>query len=428
MRIMVIGSGGREHALAWKLNQSPLVSDIICVPGNAGMSEIAECIPWDVSDCDGLAGLAKDKGVDLTVVGPEIPLSMGIVNIFESEGLAIFGPTMEAARLESSKSFAKELMKENGIPTADFGVFTDHGLALEDAKKRGFPVVVKADGLAAGKGVVICQDLRKAQRAIQNIMVQKVFGNAGDKLIIEDLLVGEEASFLAFTDGKTVLPMASSQDHKPIYDHDQGPNTGGMGAYSPAPVVTPDIHEKIMNRIMLPAVKGMAKRGIPYKGVLYAGIMIKDGEPYVLEFNCRFGDPEAQPILVRMQGDLLPVIQAVIKGRLSKVKISWSDNVAVCVVAASSGYPSVFEREKQIEGLASVSEIPDVTVFHAGTKKGNGKVLTSGGRVLGVTALGTDLEQAVNKAYKAINQIHFEGIYYRKDIAQKGLRRLGHSV
>ncbi|MBN2373979.1 phosphoribosylamine--glycine ligase [bacterium] len=425
MKIMIIGGGGREHALAWKLKKSPLVSHIICVPGNAGIEEIAECVPWDLSDCEGLSDLAKQNGVDITIVGPEAPLSLGIVDTFNSKGLKIFGPSKDAAILESSKSFAKELMKESGIPTPDFAVFTDCGSALEYAKNRGFPIVVKADGIAAGKGVIICQNLRDTQRAVQKIIIEKAFGAAGNKIILEDLLTGEEASFLAFTDGKTVLPMASSQDHKSIREQDQGPNTGGMGAYSPAPVITPEIHKKIMDKIMLPVVRGMTKRGITYKGVLYAGLMIKDNEPFVLEFNCRFGDPETQPILLRMEDDLMPVIQAVIKVKLSGVKLSWSNNAAVCVVAVSSGYPDVYEKGKEISGLKEVSKIKGVTVFHSGTRKEGRKVLTNGGRVLGVTALGSDLRQAVDKAYKAIDLIQFEGIYFRRDIAQKGLRRLG---
>ncbi|MGA1839493.1 MAG: phosphoribosylamine--glycine ligase [bacterium] len=426
MNVMIVGSGGREHALAWKVNQSPLVSNIFCVPGNAGIEEVAECIPWDVSDCKGLAKLAKEKKADITIVGPEAPLSMGIVDVFRDMGLFVFGPSREAAQLESSKSFAKELMRENGIPTADFEVFTDKDLAWDYVKNRGLPIVVKADGLAAGKGVIICKTLEEARKAIQNIMVDRVFGSAGDKLVVEDCLVGEEVSFLAFTDGKTVLPMASSQDHKPIYDNDRGPNTGGMGAYSPASVVTTQLHRKIMDLVMIPTINGMAKKGIPYQGVLYAGLMInKKGDPMVLEFNCRFGDPEAQPIVLRMKDDVVPVIQASMEGRLSEMSLSWCDGASVCVVAASSGYPGPYEKGKEILGLKKVSVCQDLAVFHAGTKKDNGKVLTNGGRVLGVTALGDDLKQAVDKAYRAMGQLWFEGIYYRKDIAQKGLKRLG---
>jgi phosphoribosylamine--glycine ligase len=425
MNIMIIGGGGREHALTWKINMSPLVSNIFCVPGNAGMAEIAECIPWDISDCMGLARLAKEKKVDITIVGPEAPLSLGIVDVFQEKGLSVFGPTKEAAQMESSKSFAKELMRENGIPTADFEVFTDNDLALAYVKSKEFPIVVKADGLAAGKGVIICKTLEDAQKAIRSIMIDKAFGNAGDKVVIEDCLMGEEVSFLAFTDGKTVLPMASSQDHKPIYDQDRGPNTGGMGAYSPAPIVTPELHQKIMDRVMIPTIQGMAKKGMPYKGILYAGLMIKNEDPMVLEFNCRFGDPEAQPIVMRMVDDIVPVIQAVIEGKLSDISLDWCDGASVCVVAASSGYPGSYEKGKEILGLGKVSACQDLAVFHAGTKKEDGKVLTNGGRVLGVTALGKDLKQAVDKAYKALDKLWFEGIYYRRDIAQKGLRRLG---
>lgn len=425
MNIMIIGSGGREHALAWKVSRSPLVSNIYCVPGNAGIAEVAECIPGDVSDCQGLARLAQEKRVEMTIVGPEAPLSLGIVDVFKDMGLSVFGPSKEAAQIESSKSFSKELMKENGIPTADFEVFTDKDLALDYLKNKGFPIVVKADGLAAGKGVIICKRLEEAQKAVSDIMVDRIFGSAGEKLVIEDCLTGEEASFLAFTDGETVLPMASSQDHKPIFDHDKGPNTGGMGAYSPAPVVTPEVHQKIMDRVMIPTIKGMAKKGIPYQGILYAGLMIKNGEPMVLEFNCRFGDPEAQPILMRMNDDLVPVIQAVMAGKLSKVSLSWCNDASVCVVAASSGYPGAYQKGKEVLGLKKISVCQDLAIFHSGTRKEDGKIMTNGGRVLGVTALGEDLKQAVEKAYMALDLLWFDGIYYRKDIAQKGLRRLG---
>ncbi|MGA1795223.1 MAG: phosphoribosylamine--glycine ligase [bacterium] len=425
MKIMIIGSGGREHALAWKVSKSTLVSGIVCVPGNAGMAEVAECIPGDVADCEGLAKIAREKGADLTIVGPEAPLSLGIVDVFRGKGLAVFGPSREAAQVESSKTFAKELMREAGIPTADFEVFTDRDRALDYIKEKGFPIVVKADGLAAGKGVIICNTMEQAHEAIQDIMVRRVFGDAGDRVVVEECLQGEEVSFLAFTDGDTVLPMASSQDHKPIFDDDKGSNTGGMGAYSPAPLVTPDMHQRIMDRVMIPAVRGMKKKGIPYQGVLYAGIMIVDGEPQVLEFNCRFGDPEAQPILMRMENDLVPVIQAALEGRLSEVALSWSPGASVCVVAASSGYPGQYEKGKEIRGLDEVSDIDGVAVFHAGTAMNNGRVLTNGGRVLGVTALGSDLRQAVEKAYKALDRIRFEGIYFRRDIARKGLSRLG---
>ena len=425
MKVMIIGGGGREHALAWKVSKSPLVSKILCIPGNAGIAEVAECLSGDISDCQGLADLAKEKGIDITIIGPEAPLSLGIVDVFSDNGLLVFGPTREAAQIESSKSFAKELMRENGIPTADFEVFTDKDLALAYVKKKGCPIVVKADGLAAGKGVIICKALQEAERAIQQIMVDKVFGSAGDKVVIEDCLVGEEASFLAFTDGETVLPMASSQDHKPIYDEDKGPNTGGMGAYSPAPLVNDGIHQKIMDRVMNPMIRGMTKRGIPYQGILYAGLMIKDEEPMVLEFNCRFGDPEAQPILMRMTDDLVPVIQSVMEKRLSEIRLSWSNDASVCVVASSAGYPGSYEKGKEVYGLDKVPNGSDLAVFHAGTKMEYGKVLTNGGRVLGVTALGKDLKHAVERAYDAMKQLWFEGIYYRKDIAQKGLHRLG---
>jgi len=425
MKIMIIGSGGREHALAWKVSKSPLVSKIFCVPGNAGIAEVAECMPGDVADCEGLAKLALDKGADLTIVGPEAPLSLGIVDMFRDQGLAVFGPSREAAQVESSKIFAKELMRDAGIPTADFEVFTGQGRALDYVKGKGFPIVVKADGLAAGKGVIICKDIEEARQAIQDIMVRRVFGDAGDRVVVEECLAGEEISFLAFTDGETVLPMASSQDHKPIYDEDKGPNTGGMGAYSPAPLVTPAMHRRIMDRVMIPAVRGMKTKGIPYQGVLYAGLMIVDGEPLVLEFNCRFGDPEAQPILMRMEDDLVPVIQAVIQGRLSGVSLSWSPGASVCVVVSSSGYPGPYEKGKVIRGLEEVSGIPGLAVFHAGTRMNNGRVLTNGGRVLGVTALGSDLREAVEKAYSALDRIRFDGIYFRRDIARKGLKRLG---
>ena len=424
MKILVVGQGGREHALLWKLAQSPRKPLLYAAPGNAGMAQIATCIHIPVTDIASLVEFALEEKIDLTLVGPEAPLVLGIVDEFEARGLRIFGARRDAAIIEGSKSFTKHLMRKYRIPTAAYEVFDDPRPARAYVEKVGAPIVVKADGLAAGKGVMVCATVGAAHEAIGRIMEERLFGDAGAQVVIEECLTGEEASFLAFTDGKTVLPMASSQDHKPIFDNDQGPNTGGMGAYSPAPVVTEEVDRKIMDRIMLPTVRGMAAEGRPYKGVLYAGVIIKDGEPKVLEFNARFGDPEAQPLLVRMTSDLVPILEAVIAERLHEHTIAWRPEPAVCVVMASGGYPSAYEKGKVISGLDEAANVPRVVIFHAGTTLKNGKIVTDGGRVIDVTGIGTDIREAITTAYQGVKKIYWEGVHYRTDIGKKALDRI----
>ncbi len=425
MKVLVVGGGGREHALVWKIAQSPKVKRIYCAPGNAGIADFATCVPIDAEDIDGLVEFAKKEKIDLTVVGPEAALSKGIVDCFDKEGLKIFGATRKAAELESSKSFAKEIMKKYGIPTADGRTFTNYRKAEAHIRKIGTPVVVKADGLAAGKGVIVCKTVSEAIRALKQIIVKRDFGDAGNKVVVEECLTGEEASFLAFTDGKTVLPLPTSQDHKPIFDDDQGPNTGGMGAYSPAPVIDTFLYKKIMDTIMIPTVRGMAAEGRPYRGVLYAGLMIKNDRVKVLEFNCRFGDPEAQPLLARMKNDIVPIMEAIIEGRLDECKQEIDDRAAVCVVMASGGYPGSYKKAIPISGLDSVRRMKDVVVFHAGTGFKDNKIVANGGRVLGVTALGASIEKAISKAYTAAKKIKWPDVQYRTDIGKKALRRMG---
>ena len=422
MRVLVVGGGGREHALVWKIAQSPKVSKVYCAPGNAGISGQATIIPIKANDLNGLLEFASKEKIDLTVVGPEEPLTKGIVDLFESKGLPIFGPSQKSAEIEGSKAFAKEMMKKYHIPTAIYEIFEDRTEAIKYIRRQDAPIVVKADGLAAGKGVLVCKTVGEAIQSVEKIMVEKIFGEAGNKVVIEECLVGEEASFIAFTDGKTILPMASSQDHKPIFDGDKGPNTGGMGAYSPAPVVTGQVHEKIMEEILKPIVQGMAEEGRPYKGVLYAGIMISDGLPKVLEFNARFGDPETQPVLMRMKGDIVPMLEACMKGSLSQYEIEWDSRASVCVVMASRGYPGDYERGKVIEGLEKVSRMEDVFVFHAGTTFKEEQMVTNGGRVLGVTGLGEDIPKAIERTYKAVKKISWNGVHYRTDIGRKALK------
>ncbi|MEW5800850.1 MAG: phosphoribosylamine--glycine ligase [bacterium] len=422
MKVLVIGGGGREHALAWKIRQNEEVSALYAIPGNAGLAEIAECYSLEVTDITRLARFAREKEVDLTVVGPELPLSLGIVNEFERQGLAAFGPVSEAAAIESSKAFAKKLTTENNIPTALYEIFSDPKEAQKYVRHISRPLVIKADGLAAGKGVLICPHTEDALRAIELIMVQKAFGQAGEQIIIEELLKGEEASFLAFTDGNTILPMASSQDHKAAFDGDQGPNTGGMGAYSPAPVISEEMHQKIMTKIMIPAVEGMVRMGIDYRGVLYAGLMIQDNEPVLLEFNARFGDPETQAIIGRLETDLISIMQKVLKRKLHEVSLRWHDGASTCVVLASEGYPGPYPKGRQINGLQDADQVPGVTIFHAGTVKRGDKVLTSGGRVLGVTAVGETIAESISRSYTAIEKIHFDGMHYRKDIGKRALQ------
>lgn len=422
MKVLVIGSGGREHALCWKIKQSQKVRKIFCAPGNAGIARIAECVNIKADRIEDLLEFARYEGIDLTVVGPEQPLILGVVDLFQKNGLRIFGPSQAASELEGSKAFAKNLMRKYGIPTAEYKTFSSFLEAENYIRLKGAPIVVKADGLAAGKGVIVAETVSEAIDGIRKIMKEKVFGSAGDKVVIEECLRGEEASFLAFTDGETVVPMASAQDHKRIYDGDKGPNTGGMGAYSPAPVVTADIEKKIMERIMIPAIKGMRSEGKTYKGVLYAGLMIDKGEPKVLEFNVRFGDPETQPILMRLNGDIVDIFNAVIDGDLRGRTITWRNEASVCVVLASEGYPGAYKKGEIIKGLDDAEAIDGVVVFHAGTTVQDGNLLTNGGRVLGVTALGKDIKTAIDKTYRAVDKIHFKGMQFRKDIGFKALK------
>jgi phosphoribosylamine--glycine ligase len=429
MKVLVIGSGGREHCLVWKLKQSARVDKIFAAPGNGGISKDAECIDIKQDDIKGLLIFAKKEKIDLTMPGPEAPLANGIVDEFTREGLAIFGPTRELARLESSKVFAKELMRRLKVPTADFEVFDDAKKAKESLGR--LPVVIKADGLAAGKGVIICKNLKEGQAAIDDIMIKRLFGPAGDKIIIEECLQGEEASFLVVSDGKNVTALASSQDHKRIFDADKGPNTGGMGAYSPAPVVNGKMHERIMDEIINRLIGGLARQGKFYKGVLYAGVMITKAGPKVLEFNVRFGDPETQAILPRLKTDLVDLCLASIEGRIDRMKLQWKNKSCVCVVLAAGGYPGEYKKGLPILGLhdALWQGSDDTYVFHAGTRlrQGSGgqtKIFeTNGGRVLDVVSLGDDIRQAVDNVYKATAKIKFEGMHYRKDIGRRALER-----
>lgn len=421
MKVLVVGGGGREHALVWKLKQSPRVKEVFCAPGNAGIAREATCVKIGAEDIPALLAFALEKGIDLTVVGPEAPLTAGIVDQFQAAGLKIFGPSRAAAAIEGSKIIAKEIMAKYGIPTAACAVFTDPGEAAAYIKKIGAPCVVKADGLAAGKGVIVALDEQTALTAVREIMVDKVFGDAGNRLVVEECLVGEEVSILAFTDGVNVIPMISSQDHKRVYDGDQGPNTGGMGAYAPAPVYTPEIHRKTMERILNPMVRALGEEGRIYRGVLYAGLMVTSQGPQVLEFNARFGDPEAQPVLALLESDLVEIIDAILENRLDRIEIKWKEGASICVVLASGGYPGSYEKGKTITGLEELP--PGVVVFHAGTAEKDGAVVTAGGRVLGVTAAGPDIAGAYKSAYGAVKNIHFDGVHYRHDIGKKALDR-----
>ncbi|MFN3739737.1 MAG: phosphoribosylamine--glycine ligase [Thermodesulfovibrionales bacterium] len=423
MKVLVIGGGGREHAIVWKLSQSDLVDKIYCLPGNAGISEIAECVELSPGDFSSVIDFVKYEWIDLTIVGPEEPLAKGIVDAFQKEGRSIVGPCERAAQLEASKVFAKDFMKRHNIPTAPYRVFTSYLHAEDYIKFKGAPIVVKADGLAAGKGVFVAKTIDEAIEAVRLIMKEQIFGKAGERVIVEDCLDGEEASFMAFTDGKTIIPMVSSQDHKRVFDNDEGPNTGGMGAYSPAPVVTEQVRRKIMSRILMPLMKGLRQDGIEYRGIIYAGLMIKDGEPYVLEFNCRFGDPETQPVLMRMRSDLMKICLAITEQKLDETRVQWKKEASVCVVLASKGYPGKYEKGTVIQGLEMLKGRKDIMVFHAGTSYNNGNIVTSGGRVLGVTALGKDIKDAVKRAYSAVELIKFDGMHYRKDIAKRAILR-----
>ena len=418
MKVLIIGGGGREHALAWKISQSPRVTQVLCRPGNGGTTGN---VPGGL-DAEELAAFAKKEGVDLTVVGPEAPLTEGIVDLFESRGLRIFGPGREGARLEESKAFTKEILLEAGVDTAAHGTFVDAAAAHAYIKERGAPIVVKADGLAAGKGVTVCATTDEAHQAVDEAMVDNAFGDAGARVVIEEMLLGEEASFIALVDGQNVLPLASSQDHKRIGEGDTGPNTGGMGAYSPAPVVTEEIFEKATREVCEPVVAALRARGIVFKGVLYAGLMIHEGRIRVLEFNVRFGDPECQPLMMRLRTDLIDLIDAVIDGHLDQISIEWDPRPAACVVIAAAGYPGTPTKGDTIHGLEQAAEVEDSFVFHAGTKDGpDGTVETAGGRVLGVTALGDSIGEAVARAYEACDKISWPGLQFRRDIGHRAL-------
>jgi phosphoribosylamine--glycine ligase len=423
MDVLLVGSGGREHAIAWKLKQSREIGQLYIAPGNAGTAQCGRNVAISDHDVPALVGFAQEQKVGLVVVGPEDPLAVGIVDALEAVGIKAFGPTGSAAQLEADKAFAKQMMRSCAVSTAEARVFDRFSEAKAYIASRDEAVVVKAAGLAKGKGVIVCDDPADAILAAEKIMVDKIFGSAGDRVVVEDKLLGEEASILAFVDGRNIYLMESSQDHKPIGDGDTGPNTGGMGAYSPAPIVTDDMIVKITREILVPVVDAMNRNGTPYKGVLYAGLMVTSGGPRVLEFNVRFGDPETQPILMRLKSDLLEVCLAVCNGTLDEVFLKWDPRPAVCVVMASGGYPGDYEKGKVIQGLQDAESTEDVVVFHGGTDSRDGQVVTNGGRVLGVTALGANVAQAKARAYEAVDRIHFEGAYCRRDIADKAIHR-----
>lgn len=425
MRILLIGGGGREHALAWKLAQSDKVEKIFAAPGNPGIAMLKKCscIDLKLDDLEKVADYAEEESIDLTVVGPEATLVAGIADVFKRRGLPVFGPSKAAAQLEGSKAFSKELMAKYNIPTAFFKICEDMETAKAYVKEKGAPIVVKADGLAAGKGVVVAMTEEEALEAIEEMMGDHKFGNAGARVVLEEYMEGEEASLLAFTDGKTVVPMLAAQDHKRIFDNDQGPNTGGMGTYAPAPVMTDILRLKATERILKPVVAAMAKEGTPYQGCLYAGLMIKDDVIKVVEFNCRFGDPETQVVLPLLESDLAEIMLACATGTLDQADVAWSDKAAVCVVMASGGYPESYETGKVITGLAEVDAQENTVVFHAGTKNAASSIVTAGGRVLGVTAVDDNIRAARDRAYAAVENIKFDGAFYRKDIAWRALKR-----
>lgn len=425
MRILLIGGGGREHALAWKLAQSDKVEKIFAAPGNPGIAMLKKCscIDLKLDDLEKVADYAEEESIDLTVVGPEATLVAGIADVFKRRGLPVFGPSKAAAQLEGSKAFSKELMAKYNIPTAFFKICEDMETAKAYVKEKGAPIVVKADGLAAGKGVVVAMTEEEALEAIEEMMGDHKFGNAGARVVLEEYMEGEEASLLAFTDGKTVVPMLAAQDHKRIFDNDQGPNTGGMGTYAPAPVMTDILRLKATERILKPVVAAMAKEGTPYQGCLYAGLMIKDDVIKVVEFNCRFGDPETQVVLPLLESDLAEIMLACATGTLDQADVAWSDKAAVSVVMASGGYPESYETGKAITGLAEADAQENTVVFHAGTKNAAGSIVTAGGRVLGVTAVDDNIRAARDRAYAAVENIKFDGAFYRKDIAWRALKR-----
>lgn len=420
MKVLVVGSGGREHALCWKIAQRP-GTEVYVAPGNIGMVDVATLVNIKVDDIAGLVDFAKAEGIDLTVVGPELPLTLGIVDAFQEAGLACFGPNKAAAKLEGSKAFSKELMKKYGIPTAAFDTFTDVDKAKAFVDEIGVPCVVKADGLAAGKGVIICMTREEADKAIEDMLTDHAFGDASATIVIEEYMVGPEVSVLAFADGKTVLPMVSAQDHKRIFDGDKGPNTGGMGAYSPAPVYTEALSAEVNKTIIEPTIAAMAAEGTPFTGILYTGLMLTEKGPRVLEYNVRFGDPETQPIMVRMKSDIVELFQACVDGKLDEAALEWHDEAAVCVIMASGGYPASSEKGVPIHGLDDIAA-EEAIVFHSGTAEKDGEIVTNGGRVLGVTAKGATIKGAIDKAYAAVEKINFDHMQFRRDIGARALQ------
>jgi len=424
MKILIIGSGGREHTMAWKLRRCPAVTEVICVPGNGGMAGIARCVEANPEDCEAITELALKESVDYALVGPEAPLAAGIVDQLKAAGVKTLGPTRAAAMLESSKVFAKDFMARHNIPTADYKTYHNAESALEHLRSREtkYPLVVKADGLAAGKGVVVAKNLEEASEAVKRIMTDREFGSAGDRLIIEDCLKGIEASYIVFTDGKTVLPAAAACDHKAVFDNDEGPNTGGMGTYSSDDILGSELEKEVLNRIIHPVINGMREEGAPFQGILYAGLMLTENGPQTLEFNVRMGDPECQVILPRLESDFSELVAALCEERLADYNAVWRPGAAVCVVLASGGYPGSYEKGKKITGVETAEEDPQVMVFHAGTRRKDDVALTDGGRVLGVTAVDGDLASAIRRAYAAVSKIHFDGACYRRDIGAKGIR------
>lgn len=422
MRILVVGGGGREHALVWKLRESPRVETVVCAPGNAGIAELATCVPVAADDLGALVRLACDRGLDTVVVGPELPLTLGLADRMAQAGMRVFGPSRAAARLEGSKVFAKELLRRFRIPTASFRVFDDADAAERHVRGLDPPFVVKADGLAGGKGVFVCRTQAEGCEAVTALMRARRFGEAGARVVVEEFLDGEELSFMALSDGRTVVPLAPAQDHKRAEDGDRGPNTGGMGAYSPAPLCTPALEQRVMHEVIVPVVEGLAAEGIPYCGVLYAGLMVRDGAPKVLEFNVRFGDPECQVLMMRLRSDLAELVERTCDGALEGARVAWDPRAAVCVVLAAAGYPGRVRTGDEIAGLERLKDWPDGTVFHGGTRRlPDGRLVTDGGRVLGVTALGDGIAAAVEAAYRAVEVVSWPGMHYRRDIAHRAL-------
>ena len=420
MKILVVGSGGREHAIIKKLSESSKAEKIYCAPGNGGISDLAECINIGALDIDGIVDFSRKNSVDMVVVAPDDPLAKGMVDALLKNGIKAFGPTADAAIIEASKAFAKDLMKKYSIPTATYEIFKDSKSAVEYLKNVKFPIVVKADGLALGKGVIIAEDFESAKNAVLNIMEDKIFGTAGNSVVIEEFLTGQEVSVLAFTDGKTIVPMVSAQDHKRVYDNDKGPNTGGMGTFSPSRIYSDELASECMEKIFLPTIKAMNAEGRKFKGVLYFGLIITEEGPKVIEYNCRFGDPETQVVLPRLESDLVDIFEAVIDEKLDQADIRWKDNAAVCVIMASGGYPGGYEKGYEIYGIDDALDMGNIFIYHAGTKKNSdGNFVTSGGRVIGVTAVAENLDSAIKRAYEAVGKISFKDAHYRKDIGVK---------